>query len=152
MVAWTQIGCAVDFSAHSWAALVRAADLARRLDAQLTLVHVIPPALDARLLGADRVLDASSDRTLGKLDEWRGAAERAVGRAVRARFFTGSPIAELVRFAAGLDLLVVGTRGPTGLGRLLLGSVAERVARDAPCPVMVVHERAEEAARELRSS
>jgi nucleotide-binding universal stress UspA family protein len=34
---------------------------------------------------------------------------------------------------------VVGTRGPTDLGRLLLGSVAERVVRDAACPVMLVH-------------
>lgn len=152
MAAWKQIGCAVDFSAHSWAALQRAADLARRLEAQLILVHVIPPGQGGVHSRAERALGLAEERILGRLDEWRAAAGRAAGRPVQAQLLLGSPASELVRFGArGLDLLVVGTRGPTGLGRLLLGSVAERVARDAACPVMVVHECEEAAAQELRS-
>jgi len=151
MSAWKQIGCAVDFSAHSWAALQRAADLARRLEAQLILVHVIPPGQQGVRSQAERALGMAEERVLGRLDEWRAAAERATGRPAQAHLLVGNPAAELARFGArGLDLLVVGTRGPTGLGRLLLGSVAERVTRDAPCPVMVVHEREEAAADALR--
>lgn len=150
MADWKRIGCAVDFSGHSWAALRRAVDLAQRLDAQLTLVHVVPPGHDRALYQAERALGMAEERLLGRLGEWQAAAERDLGRPVHAQLLAGSPAAELARAAAaGLDLLVVGTRGATGLGRLILGSVAERVARDAPCPVMVVHEREEEAAREL---
>lgn len=154
MAAWKQIGCAVDFSAHSWAALERAIDLARRLEAQLLLVHVIPPAQAGPVPGPGRTLGMAEQWIAAKLDDWRATAERALGREVQARLFTGSPAPELLRFAAGgVDLLVVGTRGPTGLGRLLIGSVAERVARDARCPVMIVHEQhEEEALREQRPS
>jgi universal stress protein A len=149
MNAWKEIGCAVDFSAHSWAALQRALDLAGRLDAELTLLHVFPPGQEGSLVRAERALGMAEERLLGRLGEWRASCERSLGREVRAKFLSGSPARELARFAARLDLLVVGTRGPTGLGRLLLGSVAERVVRDAPCPVMVVHEREARAGRDL---
>jgi nucleotide-binding universal stress UspA family protein len=140
-MSFKQICCAVDFSDHSFAALRRAIELARSLDAELTLVHVFPPGYDSSLARAERALGMAEERILGRLGEWRALAERELGREVRARLLAGSPARELSRHAArGMDLLVVGTRGPTGLGRLLLGSVAERVVRDAPCPVMVVHE------------
>ncbi len=53
----------------------------------------------------------------------------------------GSPGEEIVKIAKekGVDLIVMGTSGRTGLDRFLLGSVAEKVIRTAPCPVMVVH-------------
>lgn len=140
MNGWKRICCAVDFSEHSMAALERAVELADRLAAQLTLVHVFPPGQDGSLARAERALGMAEERLLGRLGEWRALAERLLGRQVQAQLLTGSPARELARHAArGMDLLVVGTRGPTGLGRLLLGSVAERVVRDAPCPVMVVH-------------
>ena len=52
----------------------------------------------------------------------------------------GDPAEEIVRYGrdAGIDLIVMGTHGRTGLERLLMGSVAEKVLRDAPCSVMVV--------------
>lgn len=54
----------------------------------------------------------------------------------------GDPAEEIVRYAAehGIDLVVLGTHGRTGVSRVLLGSVAERVLRTAPCPVLVVPE------------
>jgi nucleotide-binding universal stress UspA family protein len=148
MAAWKQIGCAVDFSAHSWNALQRAVALAGRLGAQLTLVHVVPPGLGGTPFKAERALGLAEERLLAMLGEWRAVAEHDLGRSVETRLLAGSPAAELARFAGGgLDLLVVGTRGATGLGRLFLGSVAERVTRDATCPVMVVHERENDEAR-----
>ena len=52
----------------------------------------------------------------------------------------GDPAGEIVRYAAdaGIDVIVMGTHGRTGVDRLLLGSVAEKVMRDAPCSVLVV--------------
>lgn len=141
MNGWKQICCAVDFSEHSYAALERAVELARRLEAELTLVHVLPPTYESTMGRAERALGMAEERLLGRLGEWRAIAERELGREVRARLLTGSPAREISRHASrGMDLLVVGTRGQTGLGRMLLGSVAERVVRDAPCPVLVVHE------------
>jgi nucleotide-binding universal stress UspA family protein len=53
----------------------------------------------------------------------------------------GVPAEDIIRFAEDkkVDLVVMGTAGRTGLDRLLLGSVAEKVIRTAPCPVLVVH-------------
>jgi universal stress protein A len=140
---WNHICCAVDFSDHSRAALERALELAARLDADLTLLHVCTPLFP----GADVVYavgeqtDALAEGPVQtRLDEWRREAEHALGRTVRLELLTGNPAREIARFGRrGVDMLVVGTRGPTGLGRLLLGSVAERVVRDATCPVLVVH-------------
>jgi nucleotide-binding universal stress UspA family protein len=60
----------------------------------------------------------------------------------------GDPADEILRYVAGhgIDLIVLGTHGRTGVSRVLLGSVAERVLRAAPCPVLVVPELARTAA------
>lgn len=146
---WSHLCCAIDFSEPSRAAFDRALELADRLGAELTLLHVCAPAFP----GADVIYSVGEPpESLGegpiqaRLDVWRGEAERALGRSVRAEILTGNPAREIARFgSSGVDMLVVGTRGPTGLGRLLLGSVAERVVRDATCPVLVVHRPAAEA-------
>ena len=53
---------------------------------------------------------------------------------------TGSPFLQVVRMARkeGVDLIVMGTHGRTGLAHVLMGSVAEKVVRKAPCPVLTV--------------
>jgi len=140
---WNAICCAVDFSEPSRAAFERAVDLASRLDADLTLLHVCAPTFP----GADVVYavgEPSDGLAEGpvqaQLEAWRREAEHGLGRSVRVQLLTGNPAREIARFGEhGVDVLVVGTRGPTGLGRLLLGSVAERVVRDATCPVLIVH-------------
>ncbi len=75
-------------------------------------------------------------------------AEEALGRAVRFEMLVGAPAQELARYASEheVGILVVGTRGNHGLGRLAIGSVAERVVHEARCTVMVVHAREEAAA------
>ncbi len=152
---WNQLCCAVDFSDHSRAALERAVELAARLDADLTLLHVCSPTFP----GAEVVYalgeqsDSPSEGPVqARLEAWRREAEHALGRTVRLELLTGNPAREIARFGRrGVDMLVVGTRGPSGLGRLVLGSVAERVVRDATCPVLVVH-RPEAAAQEAWAS
>ena len=149
MLTWLKILCAVDLSSGSRCAVDDAAELARRFDAALTLVHVRQPPSSTSLwseLPPER-LETDAQELRHALDGWRAEAERIAGRPVRVVLTRGSPAAEIVRLAAAEkpDLVVTGTHGRRGLGRLVLGSVAERVAREAPCPVLVA--RAPPAAR-----
>jgi nucleotide-binding universal stress UspA family protein len=81
-----------------------------------------------------------ADQAEKHLEEWRGEAVRLAGPGVRTQKAIGEPAAEIVSFArsAGVDLVVVGTHGRTGLEHALMGSVAERVVRRAHCPVLTV--------------
>jgi nucleotide-binding universal stress UspA family protein len=83
---------------------------------------------------ADLLKNASS-----QLVDLKGRAERR-GMAVTTRVATGIPSEEVITAARAedSDLIVVGTRGKTGLAHVLLGSTAERVIRGAPCPVLTV--------------
>lgn len=147
-----RILCPVDWSDASAGALQAAAALAKRFDASLTLLHVdvvpgsaIPEALLATPLELSRDLSAPGDRPL---PSWRALAERLGAPRVEALRSVGTPAEEVVALARrdGHDLIVMGTHGRTGLGHLVLGSVAERVVRHAHCPVLTV---GSEAARKL---
>jgi nucleotide-binding universal stress UspA family protein len=142
MLEWRKIGCAIDFSEPSRLAMHKASELARRLDGDLELVHVhTPPAPvgDVVVTSADLGPEALGDIEK-RMATWRDEAARLVGRPVRSTVFPGDAAAEIVRLAQEqwFDLIVVGTRGRRGLKRLVLGSVAERVVREAPCAVLVV--------------
>jgi nucleotide-binding universal stress UspA family protein len=158
---WRTICCAVDFSEISHLALSRAADLARRYDAALLVLHAVAPSRSALGEEADEEQErVETERAERQLARWRGGAEMLAGRRVRTEVVHGDPAAEIVRHALRhrCDLLVLGTHGRTGLRRLVLGSVAERVLRRAPCPVLAVRpaglkledEKAEEELAELR--
>ena len=69
------------------------------------------------------------------------AAEDTRHRYLRKTVKVGDPRAQILAHAAveGVDLIVMGTHGRTGATRFLLGSVAERVVREAPCPVLTIH-------------
>jgi nucleotide-binding universal stress UspA family protein len=142
---WKKICCAVDFSEPSWIAMEHAADLAGRLRADLTLVHVRPPAPPAAtdvLVSSRGVAEVEARQAEETLEVWRADAEARAALPVRARVLLGDPALEIARFAAdeGTDLVVLGTHGRSGFSRLLLGSVAERVLRHAPVPVLVIRD------------
>ena len=148
MITWLEILCAVDFTASSRTALEHAADLARRFDARLALVHVWRGARAAGpgLAVAPPALTLGEEAELGrKLDDWKREAERLAGREVPAVLTSGAPAEDVVRLAAErhVDLVVVGTHGRTGVRHALLGSVAEGIVRQAPCAVLVARARAE---------
>jgi nucleotide-binding universal stress UspA family protein len=134
--------CPVDFSDSSRLALDAAIGMAGD-EAQLTLLHVIP--YPAMYLSSELSLDmsfmtdimTSAETTIAT---WRTDAERALGRPVVAICEMGIPWDDIVtRSQHGpYDLIVIGTHGRTGLRRVLLGSVAERVTRHAACSVLVV--------------
>jgi universal stress protein A len=144
MIQWKEICCAVDFGDPSRAAMEEAVDLAARFEADVTLVHVVLPPTQAAsdvLVSSRGIAEARAEEEVEALAQWHAAAERRAGRPVRWRVLTGDPAAEIVRYAREqhCDLLVVGTHGRTGVRRLVLGSVAERVVRESPCAVLVVH-------------
>jgi nucleotide-binding universal stress UspA family protein len=133
----------LDFSDDSAAALQTAVDLARRLGAKLKLLHVYhrpttvfepygvqpPPPMVAE------VPEAAKRRIELELDKVREAGVEA-----EALVREGLPAEEIAAAATelGADLIVMGTRGLSGLKHVLLGSVAERTLRSAPCPVLSV--------------
>lgn len=125
-----------DLSEPSSFALPVARALARDHGARVVALYVAAPpavaAIDGVMLPSDDggLLDQAR-RHLDQLDLGANADRRAV---------EGDPVTEILRVAeeARADLIVMGTHGRTGLGRLVMGSVAEQVLRRAPCPVLTL--------------
>jgi nucleotide-binding universal stress UspA family protein len=146
MAEWKKICCPVDFSEPSRHALDEAIELARRLGAELTVAHVqvpLAPAATDVLVSSRGILEAEGVLEARELDAWRVDAQERLNAPVKASVLAGDAAAEIAKLAGdqGMDLVVVGTHGRTGVRRLVLGSVAERVVRLAPCPVLVVRRR-----------
>jgi nucleotide-binding universal stress UspA family protein len=138
---------ATDFSPHSDAALELALDLAQHYDASLTLLHVchIPSYVffgGGAYVPSPELTDDILDDAQRALTQARERAAQS-GVAVETHALLGEPAADIVRFAHEhkSDLIVVGTHGRRGLGRLVLGSVAERVVRTADVPVLTARAR-----------
>lgn len=127
---------ATDFSPASEPAAQVARDYARRLGARAHLVHV---ATDGDADAAPRLTGLAATF----------APAPTVTRVLAGR----TPAAAIVAYARehGIGLIVLGTHGRTGMSRVLLGSVAERVVRTAPCPVLTVSPAAGPVAREAEA-
>lgn len=135
-----------DFSDPSYVAVAAANELARAFDAELVLVHAVPPVpyygavpiagphFDIQAYQEDMV--AGSEKTLKKLIEERVAKE------VRSRSIVrlGDPPATVVELAdeEDADVIVISTHGRTGWKRFVFGSVAEKVVRTASRPVLTI--------------
>jgi len=136
---------ASDLSTASRRAFRAAADLAKSLDAKLTILYVLPPMLPAM---PDQYIDAETlDRFDRQARQWgRGHLDRLARAAKQAGIrcatllLDGDPVEEIVRTSRKnrADLIVLGTHGRRGLPKFFLGSVAERVVSRASCPVMTV--------------
>lgn len=133
--------CPVDFSSHSRDALEYAVALAGRLDSRLTALHVIPPiAPYADLSFAVPFAWAPEDRERFSAELRQFVSEAGGGRPVESLISEGPAAVEILRHIEllGADLVVLGTHGRSGVERLLLGSVAERVLHAATCSVMTI--------------
>jgi len=134
----------IDFSEHSAAALALAIQLAKSSDAALHLAHV-DDFIAYTLPNGAVIYDAI---TLARLREgmrqrllaMQAEVQKAGVARVQTTVLEGQPDVEVVRHAAelGADLIIMGTHGRRGFSHLMLGSVAERVVRKAPCPVIAV--------------
>lgn len=133
-----------DFSECSTAALEYAISLAKPLRADLILTHVIEPFPYAGVNGMafinfeERLLPEARAR-LDKISQ-RPQGEKL---SVEMHLASGIPSREIINLAEreGADLIVLGTHGRTGINHLMAGSVAEKVVRLSPCPVLTVHSR-----------
>ncbi len=115
-----------DFSSYSNQAYFHAVGLAEAYGANLAVAYVHAPGSD------------------GEKSYWQEQLEQVrpfnPKLHVSHVMLEGDPAAEIARYAtdAGIDVIVIGTHGRTGVDRLVMGSVAERVMREAPCSVLVV--------------
>ncbi len=139
---------ATDGSDQSLRAARRGAELLRSAD-QLTLLTVVTevPGDDAGGFEGSVYTPEEMERVWdAELAEAREELERTAAaltdRAVEKRIEVGDVATTICRVAEelGVDVIVVGSHGRTGLERMFLGSVSEHVVRHAPCPVLVVHE------------
>ncbi len=141
---WKKICCPIDFSDASRAAMEVAVDLAARNGAELVLLHAYPiPGYtfpDGSVVASPKMMDELAEQAEHHLGEWKRDAGALGARSVVTVKAVGEPATEIVAYARerGVDLLVVGTHGRTGLEHALMGSTAERVVRRAPCPVLTV--------------
>lgn len=131
----------IDFTSCSAAAVDRAVALAAELDAEIVLAHVWASesyTTAGYLDFTPRQLARLSQEALKRLDAARLDAEALGVRHVTTRLLYGKPAASIIELAEQeqFDLIVVGTHGRTGLDRWISGSVAEEVARAAPCSVL----------------
>jgi nucleotide-binding universal stress UspA family protein len=125
-----------DFSDEADAAFDLACSLARQHDAEVVVLHVLPPSLTfgefANLVSAGELDEQVMNEDLLPIQS------PEPGVRVSHQLERGDP-AELILSVAqdlGCDLIVMGTHGRSGLARLFMGSVAEEVLRTAPCPVL----------------
>jgi universal stress protein A len=132
----------IDFSEFANQALDYAIALATKLQARLTLLHVIHAMpLGVAEMGASlpysylQELEADIAQSMG---EYLTRVQEA-GLEGEIMIVHGVPFEEIVNTAAAnqIDLIIMGTHGRSGLQHVLLGSVAEKVVRLAPCPVLV---------------
>jgi nucleotide-binding universal stress UspA family protein len=132
-----------DFSAPSQQAMTYAFELAQKVGAKLSLLHVIEVpvyAIEVSLPLED--LEQDARRGLARLLPEAAAAHVDVTRLVAM----GVPYEQILEMATAeqVDLIVMATHGRTGLRRLAMGSVAERVVRMAPCPVLTIRSPGED--------
>ncbi len=146
MIKLQKILCPLDFSENSLEALKYATHTALREDATLYLIHIVDsrvydyggpiyePVIPAK---KSKIDPAAKDRLRDKLLE---KVPKEIQDRVEMVISFGVPFVEIIRAARDydVDLIVMGTQGRTGVSHILIGSVAERVVRKAPCPVLTV--------------
>jgi universal stress protein A len=145
MIKLQRILLPTDFSEFSAAARMYACAFADQFQAELHVLHVIqdlaplvpePGAALAPPLDYLRELELNAQAMLERALDAQWSVGKRIVKAVRQ----GPPFLEIIRYAqeTNIDLIVIGTHGRSGLAHMLMGSVAEKVVRKSPCPVLTV--------------
>jgi nucleotide-binding universal stress UspA family protein len=153
----TRILVPTDFSATADAALDYAFGLAERFGASLQLLHVLDDPFIYEGMSAEAYISEAPMIRTAMLQDAREklrhrAGPREPGLQVETEVLFGHGARTIAAYAAerGIDLIVMGTHGRTGIAHVLIGSIAERLVRTAPCPVLTVrHPEAKEHRSEL---
>jgi nucleotide-binding universal stress UspA family protein len=142
---FTEIVCAIDFSASSARALAYALDVAQEADARMTLLHVIEMPPELRALPRAEGIDVPAVRAAAEADclqRLRAAVPESAHTycAIHTEVIEGNPAREIVRMAEqrGADLIVMGVQGRSAVDMLIFGSKTHAVLHHAPCPVLTV--------------
>jgi len=134
---------ATDGSDYTKEAVSTGLHLAKILGAQVTALYVIDQTsfvsfpIDSSIVSVYSLLENEGKRAV---EEVKKEGE-TLGLNVTPVVVEGSPTRKIIELAADFDLIVIGTLGRSALSKLFMGSVAERVTRYAPCPVLVVRSK-----------
>ena len=146
MITIKNVLVASDFSETSASALNYGREFARTFGATLHVLHVIENALvwagpEVAAIDLVKLQAELAAAAREKLDRIVTAEDAAQLKAVTAVRTGNSPAFEIAAYAKaeGIDLILMGTHGRGMMGHLLMGNVAEKVVRIAPCPVLTVH-------------
>ena len=137
-----------DFSEYSEKACSWAVAMAEKWGAHILLLHVVPrPSYPPTLMGTHfHAADFEAGLRAEAEEHARAVIEKIPHERapIDARVMIGEPAWDICKIAEEeqYDMVVMGSHGRTGLGHMLLGSVAERVVRLSPCPVLVVGKKA----------
>ena len=166
-----RILAATDFSSFSQEALDYAVYLTKELEGELYVLHIFQEPLtlpSAETFNVKKMMNIVEGRSKGSLapeiSQWMLDVREVEGKRLSALveslgsqvenvtpiFKMGIPFPEIIKTALDIEahLLILGTHGRTGMAHFLLGSVAEKVVRQAPCPVLTVRPKALEAKTE----
>jgi nucleotide-binding universal stress UspA family protein len=146
MITVKNILVATDFSEPSEAAFLYARELATRFGAMLHVLHVAPNVIIGSLAAETYVTNGPAiqkeieDDARDQLHRLLVDTDRSGPASVPVLLTASSPALAILEYANGhdIDLIVLGTHGRGALAHLIMGSVAERVVRLAPCPVLTV--------------
>jgi nucleotide-binding universal stress UspA family protein len=137
-----------DFSQHAASGLRYACGLAQKFGSTVHLLHVLPEVVAP--VGPEPMLVPTvpaeyyreAEQSAMQALETAIPADCGVPSDVRRSVHWGDPVLAIVNYARehAIDLVVISTHGRTGLRHVLLGSVAERIVREAPCPVLTVRD------------
>lgn len=144
---YKKILIATDGSDHSKEAEIHGLTMAKRSGATVTALHVVEVVHPPRSISSPTSLLLDEQIETLKMEGQKIVERiedkgREMGVEVHPVVVEGHPANEIIERAADHDLVVVGTLGRSGISHLLLGSVAEKVVRHAPVPVLVVKTRA----------
>jgi nucleotide-binding universal stress UspA family protein len=136
----------IDFSADADVAMQYAIDLARSFGASVDVLHVVENPLAAGMWSAEAYRVEIAGLQINLVRDARERLRKEIARAgalpngLEHDVRVGHPATTIVDYARekAVDLIVMGTKGRTGVAHVLAGSVAERVVRTAPCPVLTV--------------
>ncbi len=134
-----------DGSDYTKEAIKKGLELAKVLDAEVTALYVVDQTsfinfpMDSTIVSVYSLLEKEGKDAV----DYVLAEGTKLGLKVNMRIEEGSPSRKVIEASKTFDLIVMGTLGRTGVSKLLLGSVAEKVVRFAECPVLVVRAKGE---------
>ena len=131
-----------DFSEHASDSIVYAIEMAQKFEASLTFLHVLQDAValfpepGVAFPASGTYIQGLQDAAESGLKQLRVSIPEGIPVSTEIR--NGTPFVEIIRFAREkpYDLIVIATHGRSGLAHVLMGSVAEKVVRKSPCPVL----------------